>query len=266
MSSYKKLSRLNFLPSVFTRSFAEKPATMKKLIFFLFISSVLSYGCDVFDKRIRGDGNIKTETRSVSQFNGISVSGAIDAYVRHDSVSSVKVEAEENLLELIEVNNQGGTLHIHERNGYNLRPTRDIKVYVAGPEFRNFRASGACDIYSENKLISPETIDIHISGASSVKLDLNAPSVNAGLSGACSVDLRGQTKNVELDGSGASKFLCFDLLAENVSVEISGAGEAQVFASVKLDVRVSGAGTVHYKGNASVNQRVSGAGSVNKVD
>ena len=46
---------------------------------------------------------------------------------------------------------------------------------------------------------------------------------------------------------------------------MSGAGDAEVFASVKLDVEVSGASDVKYKGNAAVSQDVSGAGSVKKV-
>ena len=50
-------------------------------------------------------------------------------------------------------------------------------------------------------------------------------------------------------------------------MDISGAGSAEVYASVKLDAEVSGAGTVRYKGNATnVSQHVSGAGSVNKVE
>ena len=44
------------------------------------------------------------------------------------------------------------------------------------------------------------------------------------------------------------------------------AGDAEVYASVKLDVSVSGAGNVRYKGNAVVNKSVSGAGSVKKVE
>ncbi|MCP2936704.1 DUF2807 domain-containing protein, partial [Salmonella enterica subsp. enterica serovar Typhimurium] len=65
----------------------------------------------------------------------------------------------------------------------------------------------------------------------------------------------------------ASDAKCFDLKSENTKVEISGAGDAEVFASVQLDARVSGAGSVKYKGNAaSVNQKVSGAGSVKKVE
>jgi hypothetical protein len=56
-------------------------------------------------------------------------------------------------------------------------------------------------------------------------------------------------------------------MAENTKVDISGAGSAEVFASVKLDAHVSGAGKVRYKGDAAnVQQQVSGAGSVKKAE
>ena len=99
-----------------------------------------------------------------------------------------------------------------------------------------------------------------------MKIELDAPEVYADLSGACSVQLKGSTKNLRMEGSGSSDFKCMELLAENVEVDISGSGYAEVYASVKLDVDVSGAGDIKYKGNATVNQHVSGAGSVKKVE
>ncbi len=240
---------------------------MKKILFNALVLSIIASSCgEILDKKVRGNGDIKTETRSTDAFSAIDVSGAIEVFVRQDSSSSVKIESDANLLELIEVHNEGGTLHIHEKDGFNLKSTRGIKVHVTGSTIKNFNASGACNIYSENKLTNTERMDIDLSGASNARLDLNAPAVQANLSGACSITLKGETRNVELDGSGASKFHCYDLMAESVDVSISGAGDADVHASVKLDVSVSGAGSVRYKGNAVVNQRISGAGSVKKAD
>ncbi|MBL0130494.1 MAG: DUF2807 domain-containing protein [Chitinophagaceae bacterium] len=76
----------------------------------------------------------------------------------------------------------------------------------------------------------------------------------------------GDTKDFSVQGSGSTDINCFELFAENTKVELSGAGDAEVFASVKLDVHVSGAADVKYKGNANVSQEVSGAGSVKKVE
>lgn len=240
---------------------------MRKLLLWSLVILVIASGCrDILGRRIRGNGHVETESRLVSSFNGVDVSGAIDVYVRQDSMNSVKVEADENLLEYIEVHNENSTLHIHEREGVNLRPSHNIKVYIAGPDFRRFEASGACKIISENRVVGTETVEVDASGACEVKMEIKAPKVDAGLSGACRIEMKGETRDFHVHGSGSTDIRCYDLLAENVDVEITGAGEAEVYASVKLDVSVSGAGSVKYRGNANVNQNISGAGSVKKVN
>jgi hypothetical protein len=220
----------------------------------------------VFRNQVHGDGSIKTENRTAGQFNSIDVSSSIDVYVKQDSVASIKIEADENLMEYIQAINDGDVLRIHPENGYNLRPSKRIKVYVSSPAYKSFEASGACNIYSENKITSPGMVTIDLSGSCDAKLDLNAPKVSADLSGACNIELKGETKEFKVGGSGSTGIRSMDLLAENVDVDISGAGDAEVYASVKLNVEVSGAGSVKYKGNATVSQSVSGAGSVKKVE
>jgi hypothetical protein len=240
---------------------------MKNLALWSLVILLFASSCrEMFGRRIRGNGHVNTESRSTSSFSSVDVSGAIDVYVKQDSLHAVKVEADENLLEYVEVHNENGTLHIHERNGVNLKPSHKIKVYVAGPDFRRFEASGACKIFSENQVSGSETLKIDLSGACEVNMDVKAPKVDAGVSGACQVELKGQTRDFKVSGSGSTDVRCFDLLAENTEVRITGAGEADVFASVKLDVHVSGAGSVKYRGNATVNQQISGAGSVKKAD
>jgi hypothetical protein len=96
-------------------------------------------------------------------------------------------------------------------------------------------------------------------------MDVDAPKITAGISGSGSVSLKGQTKDFMIDLTGAGHAYCYDLLTENTTVQISGAGSAQVYASITLKADVSGAGNISYKGNASVSQQISGAGSVNKV-
>lgn len=239
---------------------------MKKILVLSVVSLVVLSSCwNVFGKRIRGNGAIITQTRDITGYNSIDVSGDFDVYVKQDSVSSVKIETDENLMGYIIVRTEGNTLKIYPRDNYNLRPTGTIKVYVAAPSFKDFEASGACDFYTANKITSTDNISLDLSGSCDAKMELSAPKISAGISGSGSVTLKGETKELKVDGSGSSDFKCFDMMAENVSVDITGSGDADVFASVKLDVDVSGSGTVRYKGNATVNQKVSGSGSVSKV-
>lgn len=240
---------------------------MKRLLFLSILIALLTTSCyNIFGKRIRGDGNVTSQSVSVSGFNSIDVSGAIDVYVKQDSSQSVKIETDANLFPYLVVREENGVLKIYPKNNYNLRPTKDIKVYVSAPEFRRFEASGACDYYSQNKLTSTESMAIDLSGSSDAKMELNSPKIVAGVTGAGKLTLQGETKDLSIDGTGSSTFKCYDMMAENVDVDITGSGDAEVFASVKLDVSVSGSGTINYKGNARVDQKVSGSGTVKKVD
>lgn len=240
---------------------------MQKLLLSVLLLIIVFSSCKYLGgERIRGNGVIKTENRVAGSFNNIHISGNADVYVKQDSVFTIKVETDENLMEYLITEINGSTLEIRSKDKTNLKPSKSIKVYVSGNGFNNFKASGACTIFSENTITNNAGITIHLSGASDVKMNVMAPSIDAKLSGAGNISLSGQTKDFKVGGSGSTDIRCFDLQSENTEVDLSGAGDAEVFASVKLDIHVSGAGDVKYKGNATVSKKISGAGSVRKVD
>lgn len=241
---------------------------MKKLFVLLFAFSIFIFTSCHFigGKRIHGSGNITTQERHVGQFHSIEARGSVDIFVKQDAIHSVKLEGDDNLLEFIEVTDDGGVLIIRERKGYNLKPRTGLKIFISSPEFKEIRVSGASDVTSQSKISNPQSFFVKVSGAGDIRMDVNSPKVTANVSGSGTINMKGEAKNFEAEISGAGDINCFEMMAENTNIKISGAGEADVYASVKLDARVSGAGSVNYKGNASVNQKVSGAGSVNKVN
>lgn len=240
---------------------------MKKIVLFSLVIFVFASGCrEIAGRRVRGSGHIISENREASQFRNIDVSGAIDVYIKQDSSTSVKVEADDNILEYIEVHSDGTTLEVYTENGIRLRPSHKIKVYVSNPEYRDVQVSGASSVRCENEISSSEDLHIDLSGASEGKLELNAPRISVNLTGASNATVKGKTKDFEGSASGASEIRGFDLLSENANVEASGASHIEVFASVKIDGQSSGASSVDYKGNAQSSVSKSGASSVNKKD
>ena len=243
-----------------------KPATMKNVFLFSLLILVFASGCNEIGRRERGSGHIISDTRSVSGFHSIEVSGAIDVYIRQDSSTSIKVEADDNLLQYIEVYTDNSTLIIRTQHRIWLKPTNKIKVYVSNPLYRELEVSGASSILSENEITSDETLRVGLSGASDAKLEFNAPRISVDISGASDLTIRGRTKDLDAGASGASEIKCFDLLAENADVEASGASSAEVYASVKLVGSASGASNIKYKGNAIPSISTSGASGVDKVN
>ncbi|HLI92995.1 MAG TPA: head GIN domain-containing protein [Puia sp.] len=236
-------------------------ASLILLSFPLFLSS-----CNLLGRRVHGDGNITTQDRAVNDFKNIEVGGAAKVLVSQGDQHSVKVEVDENLQQYIEVFQVGNKVVIRQKDGYNVDPTGDLKIYVTAPVYNDIDVSGACDIIGQAPITNPENLEMHISGAGEIKMEINAPQITAEITGSGSVNLKGETKSVDIGLSGAADAHCFDLKAENTKVDISGAGSAEVYASVRLDASVGGAGSVKYKGNAEVNEHITGAGSVHKVD
>lgn len=221
---------------------------------------------NMFGKRIHGNGVIKTEGRKTGDFSSIDVGGAINVYLKQGADRSVSIETDENLFEYIETSDDGDVLRIRPRRNINLDPSGTVKVYVTAPAFTRLHVSGASKIISDSRITSEKEMDIDISGASEVRVDIKAPRITAELSGASNMVLTGETKDFSVGGSGASNARCFELLTENANVDLSGASGADVFASVSIHGEASGASHIRYKGNATVQSNTSGAGSIKKVD
>jgi hypothetical protein len=240
---------------------------MKHVHCLLALTVLFFSSCGIGGERIKGNGNIRTEERTVSSFDEIEVHGALAVYVTQGDFAPLKFEGDENLLQYVEVVEKGDKISIQPRGNYNLDFTDEMKVYVTAPEFRRIDVSGACKIIGESMIDNKRALALELSGASEMNLNIDAPEIEARLSGSSTLKARGETKEVILRLSGASNAKCFDLLSEEVSVDISGAGNAEVYASVAMNAEVSGAGNVKYKGKAKkVKHNVSGAGSVDKVD
>jgi hypothetical protein len=239
---------------------------MRKLYFISLIAFLGLASCRFMGKRIHGNGVIKTEEKHVSPFKEVEANGDIRLIVTQGDLKPVKLEGDENILSYIEVIQDGDRITIQTKPGVNLIPSGDLNVYVTSPTFKSIEVSGSSDIIGQNKITSTDELSLQASGAGDIKMEVDAPKITAGISGSGSISLKGQTKDFDVDLSGAGHAYCYDLLTENTTVQISGAGSAQIYASVKLNADVSGAGNINYKGNASVSQQISGAGSVNKSD
>ena len=246
---------------------------MKRLATYVMIALPLLLAAGVFasfkyisinEERIRGNGNVKTESRDAAAFTDIGTSGVYKVVITQGSTHSVRVEAEENLLPYIITDISGGELRIHSRKGYNINPTKDIKVYVTLQKVDKLSASGAGGFTSTNVLNS-ERIQLKFSGAADANLDIKTQSLEVGLSGASNVKLKGSSESAEYGISGAADIQALDLSTNEVKIGISGTGKANVFVQKKLDVSISGMGTVKYKGDPGVIKAISGMGRISKI-
>lgn len=238
---------------------------MRTLFFFLLIVIIFS-SCRFFGgERISGDGHVTTQDRNVGSFNSVDAEGSVKVHLKQDASTSVRIETDENLQQYLDVYTKGNTLVIKTKEGYNLRPSKDVIVYTSAPVYTNIDVSGSCDILGDNNITSNDALAMQVSGSGKIDVQVTVPKVSADVSGSGDVFLKGTAKEFAGSISGSGSIKAFDLTTDDTKLDLSGGADAEVTANQKLDVEVSGSGDVKYKGNATVSQRISGSGSVKKV-
>lgn len=114
--------------------------------------------------------------------------------------------------------------------------------------------------------ITTERLDIEMSGASELFLDLSAKKLGFECSGAGNLNIKGEAENVNAEISGAADMNAGELLTKTFILSLSGSGSANINVSDKLDVEISGTADVLYKGNPEIKQEISGVGTIQKTE
>jgi hypothetical protein len=239
---------------------------MKKLKFILIIGLSLSIIACVdgqFYKSVRGNGNVTTEERSVSEFDALRVSTGIDVYLKQGDNISVKVEADENLHEYIETEVRGSVLHVYTNN-ISIRQAERKRVYVTMKEIKSLQSTSAGDIVGETA-ITAEDIEIGASSSGDITLELHADNVEVNISSAGSIRLTGEANMMEADLSSAGDLSASEFRVKEADVNVSSAGDADINVSESLKARASSAGDIKYSGNPKyVDAHASSAGGVHQ--
>lgn len=239
---------------------------MKKILLLSLISITLFSSCHfITGKRVRGNGNVRTEQRSPGSFDAVASHGSFNVYVANGE-QSVRIEAEENLLPFIETYVEGSVLHIRTRENFWLRPNREVKILVSSPDFSSIHSYGSGDIIGQSKITDSSKLSLGVSGSADIKMDVESPEIDAEISGSGDINLTGTAKTFKSEIHGSGNVRAMNLQSDEARVEIFGSGNADVFANTKLDVHVAGSGDVRYKGNAQTSSNINGSGSVKKVE
>ncbi len=210
---------------------------MSKILIIFIAAVAIVAGCS--QPGIRGDGEIKTEERSISDFSKVVVKGGYE--IKWSSGKpSLKLSADDNLLPLISTVVSGHTLQINSKE--DLAPTKSITIILCSASLAAMQLSGGKSFKASQ--ISGHDLKIESSGAWDIRVD-------------------GSVTELEANLAGASKLNAKSLQTKTAKLSLLGASDAHVTVTDTLKVSVIGACSVVYSGNPkSVETNVIGAGSI----
>ena len=239
---------------------------MNRMYAALLLAIVLFTASSCRWKSVRGNGNVITSNRNEGSFDGVKTAGSFDLYVTQGDTYSVRIEAEENLMKYIITEVSNGELKVKVSNGINLRPKKDMKVFVTAPRFKELGIAGSGNITAESVLKSDERMELSVSGSGDIRIsEVDAPKIIIRISGSGNAAVGGTTRDAEFRIAGSGDIKCKELKTENTEVHIAGGGNVWSYCSQSLDVHIAGSGDVHYAGNpVNVKQKIAGSGNMIK--
>jgi hypothetical protein len=210
---------------------------MKKIMFPMLAAVAIVVGCS--RPGVIGDGVIKTETRTVTDFSKLEVEGGY----RIEWASgkpALSISADENLLPLISTVVSGDMLRIDSTGSI----TATIGITII--------------------LTSSALADVNLTGGNTfIAGPVSGQNLKLESTGASDFTVSGSVTNLDATLTGAGKLKAKSLQTASTTLSLTGAGEAEVTATETLKVSITGAGSVTYSGHPkSVEKNILGAGSL----
>ncbi|MHA4810522.1 head GIN domain-containing protein [Flavitalea flava] len=237
---------------------------MKRVSFFLL--GIVALLPVLAQKTIINDPNV--QLRNVKNFNGIQVSNAIDLYLSQGDQETVAVSAKDiEWRDRIRTEVQDGILKIWvDSKGWSWSGgNKKMKAYISFTMLNKLKASGSSNIYVDG-VISGNSLDLTLSGASDFKGAVKVTDLHINQSGASDAQITGTVANLTtIQSSGASDVKAYDLATENCSAHASGASDIRITVNKELNAHASGASSIYYKGDGVIRDlHSSGASNVSK--
>lgn len=214
---------------------------------------------------VTGSGVIVRQQRELGHFTGVSNGLAANVEVRIGDKESVTIEADDNVLPLVETVIENGTLKIQtSKRNLNLR-TKTLKIVIQAKSLERISLGGSGSITTDPLRARKLQLDLGGSGAINVK-GVEADTVSINMGGSGDVQLGGgsaRTVSIAIGGSGTVKMGM--VRSDSVSVNVGGSGDVTVWAQNLLSLNAFGSGDVHYYGDPKVSSTVLGSGRTNRL-
>ena len=238
---------------------------MKKPQYFLTLIIIACLTTTSCAQKMSGNGNVVKEDRSVEPFSAIEIGGVLNVYLEQGDTEALTVEADENLLNIIETENRGNTLVVRLKKGVELKKAKEKNVYITLRSIDELDIGGVVHVESTTPL-NLEQLDLDVGGVCEVDLELRGNRLDADASMVGSLTLRGKIQEANIENGGVGTLKAFDLEVDKLTIKNSGVGSAEVRAHDEISISSSGVGSVRYKGDAVVKElSTSGVGKVKKM-
>jgi len=229
-----------------------------RIIFLLFPNLLIV--STVTAQRYVGSGHRAMEKRDLKGFNKIEASASVSVYVEQGDEFEVKVEADDNLVPLITTKVSGSVLQVSIKQNTDISRNSSMDVFVKMPQLKSVQLGGSSGLATKGKF-SVDKLDIKTNGSGNILMNVEANEITAFTTGSGNIEFEGKATFIKAHTRGSGNLYFAKLVAEEVIIEVSGSGYAEVKQASSLAIKIDGSGNVYYDPKLSTSIDIKGGGS-----
>jgi hypothetical protein len=187
------------------------------------LTTIFLSSCDKQkNQTVVGSGDVQTEEIQATDFTGVTVTGTCNVSITIGEAFSVKLHAQQQVLNVMTSRVKNGILEIGFDPDYSVNTKEEISATIVMPlmDYVSITGAGNFSLSGEKQ----SRLDIVITGAGNVE--------------------------------------SFGMEVDDCNININGSGNCDVNVIESLGVNVSGVGNVFYKGSPEITRDISGVGNV----
>ncbi len=221
---------------------------MKQILLSTMIIATLLFSFNACaQNRVTASKNYTTKEVKVNSFNSIRIQGSQDVVFTQASNRHVEIYASDNVIDLMDVYAEDGTLVVKFKKGVSIMNSGKIEVRVSNPTLANVSIQGSGDFKLTNGIKGEQSMDFNIQGSG----DIQGSDISCGQFG------------LSIQGSGDIALGKID--AKQVRVQIQGSGDVTLskIEAEQVDAQIHGSGDVALSGKCNeANFSIAGSGDI----
>ena len=256
------------------------------LFVILILAMSLLSACSIGStETVRGSGNVVEETREVSGVLGVELATLGHLIIEVGDEESLRIEAEDNLMEYFKTEVRGKTLRIKHRDRIRLKNKKPVNYYLTVVDLDNIKISSSGDIQAPDLKARQFSITIASSGnleigdlvtdSLNVKSTssgdvtmgaLNADALEVSIGSSGNLDIAsGQVKTQKITINSSGDYTAEDLKSDEAEVRINSAGKVTLWVKDTLKANLQSSGDLHLRGNPKVDSTMNSSGRVKQI-
>ncbi len=215
--------------------------------FLVLLISIFFTSCNLIVNGTRGNGNVIIKHRKINtEFSAIKASQGLEVIITEGNPSTVKVQADENLHELIVTEINNGELFIHATK--NIGKSSAKKVIVTVTNLEKISSTSGASIYGTN-LFQNKKLCLYASSGSTQSFRVKTESLVCNASSGANIAISGTSKSIDAKATSGSVINAQKLKTNTCATNANKGGKIDVYCTNEIYAKANNGGNISYSGN-----------------